>query len=151
LRTKDCKTRPTSIPSFPTDAVAPWPGLASKMDPRADGVRALVGLKGAHHRRRFRYWTRGCNRLRPRGRQRCHHYLPNDEPDAKEVIDLIKAAGRVAVAIPGDLWKEKFCQDLVRAIEGLRTRTKTDGSDRDLVHGEGGTIDLSTKPDNRDT
>jgi NAD(P)-dependent dehydrogenase (short-subunit alcohol dehydrogenase family) len=29
------------------------------------------------------------------------NYFPTEEPDAKEVIDLIKAEGRVAVAIPG--------------------------------------------------
>jgi len=48
------------------------------------------------------------------------NYFPTEEPDANEVIDLIKAEGRLAVAIPGDLRDEKFCQQLVaRAIEGL--------------------------------
>ena len=48
------------------------------------------------------------------------NYFPTEEPDAKEVIDLIKAEGRIALAIPGDLRDEKFCQDLVnRAVEGL--------------------------------
>jgi NAD(P)-dependent dehydrogenase (short-subunit alcohol dehydrogenase family) len=31
------------------------------------------------------------------------NYLPSEEPDASEVVDLIKAAGRKAVPIPGDL------------------------------------------------
>ena len=48
------------------------------------------------------------------------NYLPAEEPDAKEVMDLIKAAGRTGVAIPGDLRDEKFCQQLVdRALQGL--------------------------------
>ena len=48
------------------------------------------------------------------------NYFPTEEPDAKEVIDLIRAEGRVALAIPGDLRDDKFCQELVaRAIEGL--------------------------------
>jgi NAD(P)-dependent dehydrogenase (short-subunit alcohol dehydrogenase family) len=48
------------------------------------------------------------------------NYLPAEEPDAKEVIDLIKAAGRTGVAIPGDLRNEKFCKQLVdRALQGL--------------------------------
>ena len=48
------------------------------------------------------------------------NYFPTEEPDAKEVIDLIKAAGRNAVAIPGDLRDEKFCQQLVdRAVREL--------------------------------
>lgn len=40
-------------------------------------------------------------------------YLPQEEPDAKPVIDLIKAAGRNAVAIAGDLRDEAFCRKLV--------------------------------------
>jgi NAD(P)-dependent dehydrogenase (short-subunit alcohol dehydrogenase family) len=48
------------------------------------------------------------------------NYLPSEEPDAKEVIDLIKAEGRIGLAIPGDLRDEKFCQELVdRAVKGL--------------------------------
>jgi NAD(P)-dependent dehydrogenase (short-subunit alcohol dehydrogenase family) len=41
------------------------------------------------------------------------NYYPSEETDAKEVIELIKAEGRTAVAIPGDLRDEKFCQHLV--------------------------------------
>jgi NAD(P)-dependent dehydrogenase (short-subunit alcohol dehydrogenase family) len=48
------------------------------------------------------------------------NYFPTEEPDAKEVIELIKAEGRIGLAIPGDLRDEKFCQELVaRAIEDL--------------------------------
>ncbi|MFC6645813.1 SDR family oxidoreductase [Granulicella cerasi] len=42
------------------------------------------------------------------------NYLPSEEADAKEVIALIKAAGRKAYAMPGDLRKEKFARDLVK-------------------------------------
>jgi NAD(P)-dependent dehydrogenase (short-subunit alcohol dehydrogenase family) len=36
------------------------------------------------------------------------------------VIDLIKAEGRIGLAIPGDLREEKFCRELVdRAVKGL--------------------------------
>ena len=41
------------------------------------------------------------------------NYLPSEEPDAREVIALIREAGRKAVAIPGDLRSEAFCQNLV--------------------------------------
>jgi NAD(P)-dependent dehydrogenase (short-subunit alcohol dehydrogenase family) len=41
------------------------------------------------------------------------NYLPSEEPDAKEVIALIREAGRKAVAIPGDLRNEGFCRELV--------------------------------------
>lgn len=48
------------------------------------------------------------------------NYLPAEEPDAKEVIDLIKAEGRKAIAIPGDIREEAFCKKLVdEAVRGL--------------------------------
>ncbi|HZZ67414.1 MAG TPA: SDR family oxidoreductase [Phenylobacterium sp.] len=48
------------------------------------------------------------------------NYLPAEEEDAREVVALIKGAGRVAVAIPGDLRDEQFCERLVAdAIRGL--------------------------------
>ena len=37
------------------------------------------------------------------------NYFPTEEPDAREVIALIKQAGRNGVAIPGDLRDEAFC------------------------------------------
>lgn len=48
------------------------------------------------------------------------NYFPTEEPDAQEVISLIKAEGRVGLAIPGDLREERFCQEMVeRAVKGL--------------------------------
>ncbi len=48
------------------------------------------------------------------------NYFPTEEPDAKEVVALIRDAGRRAVAIPGDLREADFCRQLVmKAIEGL--------------------------------
>jgi short chain dehydrogenase len=105
----------------------PWPGLASRMDPRPDhgemsyrgsgrlaGRKALVtgGDSGMGRAAAIAYAREGADVA--------INYFPTEEPDAKEVIDLIKAEGRVAVAIPGDLRDEKFCQELVRrAVEGL--------------------------------
>jgi NAD(P)-dependent dehydrogenase (short-subunit alcohol dehydrogenase family) len=40
-------------------------------------------------------------------------YLPAEEPDAREVIQIIQAAGRKAVALPGDIRDEAFCRELV--------------------------------------
>jgi NAD(P)-dependent dehydrogenase (short-subunit alcohol dehydrogenase family) len=42
------------------------------------------------------------------------NYLPSEESDAKEVIELIEAAGRKAYAIPGDLGNESFCKKLIQ-------------------------------------
>jgi NAD(P)-dependent dehydrogenase (short-subunit alcohol dehydrogenase family) len=39
--------------------------------------------------------------------------LPEEEPDAKEVIQLIKAEGRKGIALPGDIREESFCKKLV--------------------------------------
>jgi hypothetical protein len=51
------------------------------------------------------------------------NYLPADQADADEVIELIRAAGRKAVALPGDLRDEAFCNRLVadaaRELGGL--------------------------------
>ncbi len=41
------------------------------------------------------------------------NYLPEEEHDAAEVVELIQAEGRKAVALPGDLREEAFCQKLV--------------------------------------
>ena len=38
------------------------------------------------------------------------NYLPDEEPDAQEVVALIKDAGRNGVPFPGDLREEAFCQ-----------------------------------------
>jgi NAD(P)-dependent dehydrogenase (short-subunit alcohol dehydrogenase family) len=48
------------------------------------------------------------------------NYHPDEEPDAQDVIKLIKAEGRVGLAIAGDLRSEEFCKKLVAdALRGL--------------------------------
>lgn len=98
----------------------PWPGLASKMEPRPDhgeesykgsgrltGRKALItgGDSGMGRAAAIAYAREGADVA--------INYLPNEEEDAKEVIALIRAAGRKAVAIPGDLRTEAFCQQLI--------------------------------------
>jgi NAD(P)-dependent dehydrogenase (short-subunit alcohol dehydrogenase family) len=47
-------------------------------------------------------------------------YLPEEEDDAKEVVRLVEEAGRKAVACPGDLTDEAYCQALVQtAVDEL--------------------------------
>lgn len=99
----------------------PWPGLASKMDPRPDhgeqsykgsgklaGKKALItgGDSGIGRAAAIAYAREGADVA--------INYLPAEEPDAREVVALIRAAGRKAVAIPGDLRDERFCQRLVK-------------------------------------
>ncbi|GAB4043527.1 SDR family oxidoreductase [Spirosoma jeollabukense] len=105
----------------------PWPGLASKMDPRPDhgetsykgsgrlqGRKALItgGDSGMGRAAAIAYAREGADVA--------INYLPAEEPDAKEVIDLIKKEGRKAIAIPGDIRDEAFCKRLVdEAVKGL--------------------------------
>ena len=104
-----------------------WPGLASQMEPKPDhgeksykgsgrlaGRKALItgGDSGMGRAAAIAYAREGADVA--------INYLPDEEADAKEVIALIKAEGRVALAIPGDLKDEQFCQKLVTdAAQGL--------------------------------
>jgi NAD(P)-dependent dehydrogenase (short-subunit alcohol dehydrogenase family) len=105
----------------------PWPGLASKMDPvpdhgektykgsgRLTGRKALItgGDSGMGRAAAIAYAREGADVA--------INYYPTEEPDAQEVIALIRAAGRKAIAIPGDLREEAFCRKLVdEAVRGL--------------------------------
>ncbi len=108
----------------------PWPGLVSQMDPRPDhgetsykgsgrlaGRKALItgGDSGMGRAAAIAYAREGADVA--------INYFPSEEPDAREVIALIKAEGRKAIAIPGDLRSEAFCQTLVaeavRQLGGL--------------------------------
>ncbi len=108
----------------------PWPGLAGKMEPRPDhgetsykgsgrlsGRKALItgGDSGMGRAAAIAYAREGADVA--------INYLPDEEPDAVEVIKLIKAEGRIAVALPGDLRNEDFCRklisDAVSALGGL--------------------------------
>ena len=47
-------------------------------------------------------------------------YLPSEESDAQEVVQLVQAAGRKVVALPGDLKNEAYCEQLVgNAVQQL--------------------------------
>lgn len=40
-------------------------------------------------------------------------YLPDEESDARRIVELIGAAGQKAVALPGDLRSKEYCRSLV--------------------------------------
>ncbi|WP_042202803.1 SDR family oxidoreductase [Paenibacillus camerounensis] len=47
-------------------------------------------------------------------------YMPEEEADAREVVKLVEEAGRKAVAMPGDLKDEQYCEQLIAtAVEQL--------------------------------
>ncbi|GAN53580.1 SDR family oxidoreductase [Tanticharoenia sakaeratensis] len=104
-----------------------WPGLQSRMHPRPDcgetsyhgsgrmaGRRALItgGDSGLGRSAAIAFAREGADVA--------INYLPQEEEDAREVIALIRKAGRKAVALPGDIRSEAFCQKLVAdAVAGL--------------------------------
>ena len=116
-------------PPFPRQQ-QDWPGLASRMQPRPDhgetsyrgngkltGRRALVtgGDSGIGRAAVIAYAREGADVA--------INYLPAEEEDAREVVQIIRQAGRKAVAIPGDIRDEAFCTRLVeearRELGGL--------------------------------
>lgn len=99
----------------------PWPGLAQKMDPVPDhGEKSYKGSGRLAGRKALitggdSGMGRACAIAYAReGADVAINYFPTEEPDAKEVIALIKAEGRKAIAIPGDLREESFCKKLVK-------------------------------------
>jgi NAD(P)-dependent dehydrogenase (short-subunit alcohol dehydrogenase family) len=113
-------------PPFPAQP-QPVPGLAKAMKPKPDhgetsykgsgrlaGRQALVtgGDSGLGRAAAIAYAREGADVA--------INYLADEEPDAREVIALIKAEGRIGRALPGDLRDEAFCQKLVAdAVQGL--------------------------------
>lgn len=116
-------------PPFPQQPQEP-PGLASAMTPRPDhgetsyqGSGRLVGRKALVTGGDSGIGRAAAIAFAREGADVAINYLPVEEPDAREVIQLIQAAGREAVAIPGDIRDESFCNqlvtDAVRELGGL--------------------------------
>jgi NAD(P)-dependent dehydrogenase (short-subunit alcohol dehydrogenase family) len=107
-----------------------WPGLARDMNPKPDhgeysykgsgrllGRKALIigGDSGMGRAAAIAYAREGADVV--------INYLPAEQPDADEVLELIKNTGRKGVGLAGDLRDEAFCQKLVanavRELGGL--------------------------------
>jgi NAD(P)-dependent dehydrogenase (short-subunit alcohol dehydrogenase family) len=113
-------------PPFPRQP-QPVPGLATMMEPVPDhgetsykgsgkltGRKALVtgGDSGIGRAAAIAYAREGADVAIA--------YLPDEETDAAEVIALIEAEGRKAVALPGDVTDEEWCHALVtKAVQEL--------------------------------
>ncbi|PIJ49228.1 NAD(P)-dependent oxidoreductase [Erwinia sp. OLTSP20] len=127
--TREAQRNDYPTPPFPEQPQAA-PGLASKMIPRPDhgeqhyrgsdrlqGRKALItgGDSGIGRAVAIAYAREGADIA--------ISYLPEEESDAAEVIALIKAEGRQAVALPGDIRNETFCRQMVHSaaeqLQGL--------------------------------
>jgi hypothetical protein len=123
-----CPTPPRSIPNRRSSG-SPSPGRASRarLDPKPDhgetsyrgsgrlaGRKALItgGDSGMGRAAAIAYAREGADVA--------INYFPTEEPDAQEVIALIRAEKRIGLAIPGDLRDAAFCRKLVaNAVQGL--------------------------------
>ena len=116
-------------PPFPKQS-QPWPGLAGRMEPRPDhgetsyrgagrlqDRRALItgGDSGIGRAAAIAYAREGADVV--------INHLPQEEPDAREVIGLIRDCGRKGLSIAGDIRDEAFCKrlvgDMVQALGGI--------------------------------
>jgi NAD(P)-dependent dehydrogenase (short-subunit alcohol dehydrogenase family) len=106
-------------PEFPEQEQPP-PGLAREMDPKPDhgeesyqGFGRLKGRKALITGADSGIGRAAAIAFAREGADIALSYLPNERPDAKEVIGLIEKAGRKAAPFPGDIQDEAFCSKLV--------------------------------------
>ncbi|MCQ0970477.1 SDR family oxidoreductase [Paracoccus sp. TK19116] len=107
-------------PPFPKQP-QPSPGLAQRLEPPADhgedsyqgsgklkGRKALItgGDSGIGRAIAIAYAREGADVA--------ISYLPEEQPDADEVIALIEGAGCKAIALPGDVTDEEYARNLPR-------------------------------------
>jgi len=116
-------------PEFPAQH-QPEPGLDRKMKPEPDhGETSYIGFGRLEGRKALITGAdSGIGRAAAiafarEGADIVLNYLPEEEADAQEVVALITAEGRRAIALPGDIKDEAFCTSLVKdaaqALDGL--------------------------------
>jgi NAD(P)-dependent dehydrogenase (short-subunit alcohol dehydrogenase family) len=124
----DPRTKFTGGP-FPEQR-QPWPGLQSKMNPRPDcgetsykGSGRLLGRKALLTGGDSGIGRAAAIAYAREGADVAINYHPDEEPDAREVVALIRDAGRKAVALPADIRSKAACEklvaDAVRQLGGL--------------------------------
>lgn len=109
-------------PPFPDQPDQPAPGVAATMDPRPNhgeesyrGSGKLVGRKALITGGDSGIGRAAAIAYAREGADVAIGYLPSEEADAREVIALIEAEGRKALALPGDVKDEGFCKEMVES------------------------------------
>lgn len=113
-------------PTYPEQVQTP-PGTVHALNPKADhGEKSYVGFgRMAGRKALVTGADSGIGRavaiaFAREGADVVLNYLPEEENDAAEVVALIEAEGRKAIAVPGDLQDEAFCNQLVeQAVKAL--------------------------------
>ena len=96
---------------FNGPATRPWRDVVSRIG-KACWPQALVtGLK-------IPAWSRAAIAFAREGADVAINHLPEEAEDAREVVELMKADGRKALSIPGDIRDEAFCKRLVARSGG---------------------------------
>ena len=138
-------------PPFP-EQHQPWPGLCSKMQPKPDhgetsykGSGRLTGRKALITGGDSGMGRAAAIAFAREGADVAIGYLPSEQPDADEVLNLIRQAGRKAEGIPGDIRDESFCKELVeRALQALgRLDILVSNAGRQQAHDS--ILDISTE------
>ena len=125
LRMQDPRTQYPQ-PPFPRQPQAA-PGLAQKMEPAPDhgetsykGSGRLVGRKALITGGDSGIGRAAAIAYAREGADVAISYLSSEQADANEVIALIEAEGRTALALPGDIKDEDWCRAMVQqTVDGL--------------------------------